>query len=120
MLAGQNTNSRGGKFRLPMTTSFLDWDPARGYPITKTVTRAQLPFVSLTSGFAWMSAFAHFAVLAFFGKYTKDMRQGINRFRWIEYAFSSSLMIGACLRLRSSRVGAEATLVSFSTAHTGR
>jgi len=33
-----------------------------------TVTRALLPFVSLTSGFAWMSAVAHFLVLIFYGQ----------------------------------------------------
>lgn len=40
-----------------------------------------------------MSAFAHIVVLIFYKQYIKDLRLGINRFRWIEYAFSSSLMI---------------------------
>ena len=42
-----------------------------------------------------MSAAAHFTVLLFFAKvYIPDLRKGMNRFRWVEYAFSSSLMIG--------------------------
>ena len=61
----------------------------------KLVVQAYLPFVAVTSGFAWMSAIAHFIILIFFSKYyIPDLRKGINRFRWIEYAFSSSLMIG--------------------------
>lgn len=55
--------------------------------------RALLPFAAVTSGFAWMSAAAHFTVLAFYPTYLRDLRNGMNRFRWIEYAFSSSLMM---------------------------
>lgn len=40
-----------------------------------------------------MSAAAHFLVLIFFRVYVADLRVGLNRFRWFEYAASSSLMI---------------------------
>jgi Heliorhodopsin len=81
------------KFKLPLTTLFLDW--GKGFPVQKLVVQGYLPFVAVTSGFSWMSAVAHFFVLIFFSTYyIPDLRRGINRFRWIEYAFSSSLMIG--------------------------
>jgi hypothetical protein len=101
--AGQNKNSNAYKFKIPLTTSFLDWDDARGYPVSVTVTRALLPFVSLTSGFAWMSAAAHLLVLACFSTYVADLRAGINKFRWVEYAFSSSLMIALIAMLFGMR-----------------
>ena len=81
------------KFKLPLTTLFLDW--AADYPVQKLIVSGYIPFVAVTSGFSWMSAAAHFTVLLFFNKiYIPDLRRGMNRFRWIEYAFSSSLMIG--------------------------
>jgi hypothetical protein len=86
-------NSKAAKFKLPLTTLFLDW--SSGYPTQRLVVQGYLPFVAVTSGFSWMSAMAHFIVLMLFSTvYIPDLRKGINRFRWIEYAFSSSLMIG--------------------------
>lgn len=56
----------------------------------------QLPFGILVSIFLFLSAFAHF-LISLFKKtndvYNKDLEKGINRFRWFEYALSSSLMI---------------------------
>lgn len=43
--------------------------------------------------FAFMSAAAHFIVLLKWDTYTRDLARGLNRFRWWEYALSSSLMI---------------------------
>ena len=86
-------NSKAANFKLPLTTLFLDWSST--YPVQRLVVTAYLPFVAVTSGFSWMSAISHFVVLILFSKYyIPDLRKGINRFRWIEYAFSSSLMIG--------------------------
>ncbi|MFO0131441.1 MAG: hypothetical protein ACK52J_02605 [bacterium] len=53
-----------------------------------------IPFACLVSLFAWMSSLAHFTVVFFQKKYIEDLRKGINYFRWYEYSFSSSLMIG--------------------------
>ncbi len=82
-----------GKFRIPIMTNFLNWDQARGYPVTEQVVRGQEHFASLASGFSFLSAAAHFIVLLTFNRYLADLRLGINRYRWIEYALSSSLMI---------------------------
>lgn len=69
-----------------------------GYPVPALQLRGQLPFVPVASGFAFLSAAAHFTVLACFATYLKDLREArINKFRWVEYALSSSLMIGLCV-----------------------
>jgi len=52
-----------------------------------------IPFATVTTFFALMSAVAHFIVLLNKDKYLRDLRNGINYFRWYEYAISSSLMI---------------------------
>lgn len=84
-------SGRSAKFRIPTVTAYTDW--TRGFPVPALQPRNQIPFTALTSGFAWMSSAAHFLVLALFSVYVKDLRKGINRFRWFEYAASSSLMI---------------------------
>ena len=62
-----------------------------------------MPFVAVTSGFAFLSAFAHLVVLARFQVYKDDLRRGRNVFRWFEYAASSSLMIGESRERRVAR-----------------
>ena len=87
-VAGGNAS----KFKLPLSTAFLDW--TAGYPVQSLQTRGELPFAAVASGFSFMSCAAHAIILICFTRYAADLRRGINRFRWIEYAFSSSLMIG--------------------------
>jgi len=84
-------------FKIPMITTFTDW--SRGYPTAAIQHRADMPFVAVTSGFAFLSAFAHLVVLARFQVYKDDLRRGRNVFRWFEYAASSSLMIGLIAQL---------------------
>jgi uncharacterized metal-binding protein len=56
----------------------------------------QLPFGILVAAFLLISALAH-ALISLPKKtneiYNADLEKGINRFRWFEYAFSSSIMI---------------------------
>lgn len=52
-----------------------------------------LPFGILVSSFLFISAIAHFAIYLSKDKYTDDLKKGINKFRWFEYALSSSIMI---------------------------
>lgn len=84
-------------FKIPLNTCFTDW--SRGYPMAAIQKQADMPFVAVTSGFAWMSAAAHFIVILCFDKYLADLRKGRNVFRWYEYAFSSSLMMGLIAQL---------------------
>ncbi|MDD3995456.1 MAG: heliorhodopsin HeR [Tenericutes bacterium] len=53
----------------------------------------ELPFGVLVSLFLFISAFAHFFIVFKKKKYVEDLKEGINKFRWIEYALSSSIMI---------------------------
>jgi len=64
-----------------------------GYPKQQLQNHGDLPFAAVTSGFSFLSAAAHIIILLYFDRYTEDLKRGINRFRWFEYALSSSLMI---------------------------
>ncbi len=52
-----------------------------------------LPFGLLVASFLFLSALAHGIVYISSHTYFKDLKLGINRFRWFEYALSSSVMI---------------------------
>jgi hypothetical protein len=52
-----------------------------------------LPFGILVASFLFISAIAHFLIYLSKDKYTNDLQKGINKFRWFEYAISSSIMI---------------------------
>lgn len=66
LIAAQKVD-RIAKFKLPLTTLFLNWAPVTqggpNLPQQSLKTVALLPFAATTSGFAWMSAAAHFTVL---------------------------------------------------------
>jgi len=53
----------------------------------------QLPFGILVASFLLISALAHGLIYLSGDKYINDLKKGINKFRWFEYAFSSSIMI---------------------------
>jgi hypothetical protein len=66
--------------------------------ITRTLEPAskelfKLPFGILVASFLFVSAAAHFIIVWKNEAYVKDLQRGINRFRWFEYAISSSIMI---------------------------
>ncbi len=57
-------------------------------------TLADVQLAPLTAGFLFLSAFFHYLISSVgFGKYGDELRHGRNRFRWVEYAISSTLMI---------------------------
>lgn len=53
----------------------------------------ELPFGYLVASFLLLSACAHGLIAIFSERYFADLKKGINRFRWFEYALSSSVMI---------------------------
>lgn len=78
----------------PITTAFLEFDEA-----TQTLLPAQeqlfdLPLVYLVVTFSALSAIAHF-IVAFpaYDWYVNQLEKRQNAARWIEYAFSSSIML---------------------------
>ena len=102
----------------PVTSSYLAWDPT-----TRTLVDAQRQLFSLPIGptvaaFFLLSAVAHFAVaLPARRWYEARLARGQNPARWIEYAFSSSLMIVVIASLSGIReIG---TLVAVFGANAG-
>lgn len=52
-----------------------------------------LPFGILVALFLLTSAVAHFVIVSKHDKYVEGLKNGINKYRWYEYAISSSIMI---------------------------
>jgi len=52
-----------------------------------------LPFGLLVSSFLFVSAVAHYIIYLNGKKYEEGLKNNINRYRWYEYAISSSIMI---------------------------
>lgn len=88
-----------------ITTNYLAVDKmasdAAGHPVLATATHHlfDLKLAYLVAAFFFMSAAAHYFVANHYQKrYEKDLRQGMNRARWVEYAFSAStMMVGIAL-----------------------
>ena len=80
-------------FKPVIYSYFLTFDAT----ISKLVTDIQkifdLPFAVLVSLFLLISAIFHFIIVLKQKQYLKDLDAKINKFRWYEYAISSSLMI---------------------------
>ena len=82
-------------FSLPITTSFLNFDPATQKLAPVTQTLANLPFGPMVALFLLLSALAHFTIASpwVFAWYVNNLKKGINYARWYEYSVSASLMI---------------------------
>lgn len=82
-------------FSLPVTTSFLEFDPAvsKLAPIPETLV--DLRIGPLVAGFLFLSAIAHLLIAApgIYQWYARNLTKEINYARWAEYSFSASLMI---------------------------
>ncbi|MFH0853559.1 MAG: heliorhodopsin HeR [bacterium] len=82
-------------FAVPVTTAFLKFNATTQQltPVLDTISEWRIG--PLVAGFLFISAIAHLAVSVGGGYrwYVKNLTKGANYARWIEYAFSSSLMI---------------------------
>lgn len=83
-------------FNLPLTTAYVELNPVTQMltPVLKVISYLQIG--PLVAGFFFLSAIAHFAISCLptvRAWYEANLKQGANYTRWIEYAFSSSLMI---------------------------
>jgi len=73
---------------------YLTYDSILGGLVLTGRILFQLPFGIMVASFLFLSALAHFLIAVPFNKaYEKGLKNNINRFRWIEYALSSSIMI---------------------------
>ena len=80
-------------FTLPVTATFMEGPP--GTPPSTPTILFDVRVGWAVAAFLFMSAFAHFTVSApgVFGWYVKNLKLNRNYARWIEYSFSSSLMV---------------------------
>lgn len=85
-----------GEFKPEIVQYYLTYNPLTQSLEVVSKPLFTLPFGILVAMFLLISAIAH-AIISIpnktFSVYEKDLHEGINRFRWYEYAFSSSIMI---------------------------
>lgn len=79
---------------VPITTNFLRFDQTARtlLPATEQITEVNIAwFVAI---FFFMSAFAHLYISTIYRKrYEENLKLGINKVRWYEYALSASVMM---------------------------
>ncbi len=80
-------------FALPVTATYLGGPPGTPPPAPTILFDVRVAWA--VAAFLFMSAVAHFTVSApgVFPWYVKNLRLNRNYARWIEYSFSSSLMV---------------------------
>lgn len=83
-------------FTLPISGNYLAFNASTQTlePTTKILFDLSLPI--LIAIFFFLSAIAHLVIATIYNKqYNKDLSQGINKARWIEYSLSASIMMVA-------------------------
>ena len=81
-------------FTLPVSTFALNGPP--GTPLSQGVTHLvfDVPIGIATASFLFLSALFHFIIASVgFKLYIDELSKGRNRFRWVEYSLSSTLMV---------------------------
>ncbi len=81
------------EFKPTIIQSYLTFNPLSKELELTSKELFTLPFGILVASFLLISSIAHFVIVYKQKKYTEDLKDGINRFRWYEYAISSSIMI---------------------------
>jgi len=88
-----NVIQKIAEFQPTITQNYLKFDVATRELVTASKELFDLPFGILVASFLLISALAHGIVYVLSDKYFTDLKNGINQFRWFEYAISSSIMI---------------------------
>ena len=88
-----NVIQKIAEFQPTITQNFLKFDVATRELVTASKELFDLPFGIMVASFLLISALAHGIVYVMSNKYFADLKNGINQFRWFEYAISSSIMI---------------------------
>ena len=82
-------------FTLPVSTFALGGPP--GTPLEQGILSGvvDVPLAWATAAFLFLSAFFHLLLVSPWGfpRYVAELERGRNRFRWVEYSLSSTLMI---------------------------
>lgn len=102
-------------FALPVTSAFVEFNTATLSlePVLKE--EFSLAIGPLVAGFLFLSALAHFMVSlpGLYEWYKTNLQKGVNYARWVEYAFSSSLMIVVVVMLTGMYDGISLMLIFF-------
>jgi hypothetical protein len=83
-------------FAIPITGSYLRFNQTTQHldPTSTTLFNVQLPW--LIAAFFFLSAFAHLTIATIYRKrYEQNLKRGLNKARWVEYALSASTMMVA-------------------------
>ena len=105
-------------FTINIVGNYLTFDAeVGGLVLTTTDTLFKLPFLPLTASFLLISGVFHFLIAyPWRDKYRAGLKEGINQYRWYEYALSSSLMIVLISVLFGVRDIALIALIALSNA----
>ena len=95
LLSGGAMIALSNDFALPVSTFALNGPP--GTPLSEGSTNLvfEVPLGVATASFLLLSALFHFLIASPWGftRYVDELSKGRNRFRWVEYSISSTLMI---------------------------
>lgn len=82
-------------FSLPVSTTLLDAQPGGALDPSRLETQLSLRIGPMLAAFLALSAVFHLLVASPWGypRYVRELEATRNRFRWVEYSLSSSLMI---------------------------
>jgi hypothetical protein len=84
----------GNDFELEVSAFALNGPPGTALSDGTLSSVLGVPLAWATAAFLLLSAFFHFLIATVgFAAYGSELRHGRNRFRWVEYALSSTLMI---------------------------
>ncbi len=79
-------------FAITVTSTFPEGPPGTRVPTPKGLF--DVPIGPAIAVFLLLAAFDHFTTATFGrGTYERDLGRGINRFRWVEYSVSATLMV---------------------------
>ncbi|HOX40843.1 MAG TPA: heliorhodopsin HeR [bacterium] len=80
--------------KVPVMTSFLKFNQVTQSLLPDQQVWFELPLGILIASFLFLSALAHLIIATVYNKkYNEGLEKGINKARWVEYSFSSSVMI---------------------------
>ncbi len=85
-----------GDTSVELTTSTFNINGPPGTPLSDGAINevGGIPIAIGTAGFLYLSALFHFIIAGpAFGFYSRELRRGRNRLRWVEYSLSATLMI---------------------------
>lgn len=83
-------------FEIPITGSYLTFDKASQTLEPATAYLFDLSIPVLVALFFFLSAIAHLFIATVYNKrYNRDLANGINKVRWVEYSISASIMMVA-------------------------